>query len=182
MFDIYVWQRARNAPLNTYEELPLLLTLSWRRSLSYRSQFIDFQSKSMDGLYMSDLPRERVKWIYQKQQENQLYKHYKFTTYVFPGIFWKLIKNSFNPLMPGGNKKVTGWPSFNPLMSGGLFVETKRPPDIKGLKEFKELLWRAVFLRSRKKKFMRRHFCNSSNFIRKEAPVEVFFCRFCKIF
>ena len=25
--------------------------------------------------------------------------------------------------------------SFNPLMSGGLFVYTKRPPDIKGLKE-----------------------------------------------
>ena len=37
------------------------LTFSWRRSLSYRNQFIDFQSKSMDWfLYDRDLRRERV--------------------------------------------------------------------------------------------------------------------------
>ena len=40
----------------------LALTLSWRRSLSYRSQSIDLQSKSMDWfLYYSDLRHERVK-------------------------------------------------------------------------------------------------------------------------
>ena len=42
------------------------LTLSWRRSLSYRNQSIDLQSKSMDRfLYDRDLRHERVnvlKW------------------------------------------------------------------------------------------------------------------------
>ena len=37
------------------------LTLSWRRSLSYRNQSIDLQSKSMDWvLYDRDLRHERV--------------------------------------------------------------------------------------------------------------------------
>ena len=39
----------------------LYLTLSFRRSLSYRNQSIDLQSKSMDWfLYDSDLRHERV--------------------------------------------------------------------------------------------------------------------------
>ena len=39
-----------------------LLTLSWRRSLSYRNQPIDLQSKSMDWfLYDEDLSHEKVK-------------------------------------------------------------------------------------------------------------------------
>ena len=38
-----------------------LLTLSWRRSLSYRNQSIDLQSKSVDWfLYDRDLSHERV--------------------------------------------------------------------------------------------------------------------------
>ena len=38
------------------------ITLSWRRSLSYRNQFIDLQNKSMDWfLYDKDLRHERVK-------------------------------------------------------------------------------------------------------------------------
>ena len=40
----------------------LLLTLSWRRSLSYRNQSIDLQSKLIDWfLYNRDLRHERVK-------------------------------------------------------------------------------------------------------------------------
>ena len=40
------------------------LTLQWRRSLSYRNQSIDLQSKSMDWfLYDRDLHHERVKWV-----------------------------------------------------------------------------------------------------------------------
>ena len=39
-----------------------VLTLSWRRSLSYKNQSIDLQSKSMDWfLYGRDLRLERVK-------------------------------------------------------------------------------------------------------------------------
>ena len=39
-----------------------ILTLSWRRPLSYRNQSIDLQSKSMDWfLYDNDLRHERVK-------------------------------------------------------------------------------------------------------------------------
>ena len=42
---------------------PISLTLSWRRSLSYTSQFIDLQSKSIDWiLYDMDLRHERVKF------------------------------------------------------------------------------------------------------------------------
>ena len=38
-----------------------VLTLSWRRSLSYRNQSIDLQSKSMDWfLYGKDLRFKRV--------------------------------------------------------------------------------------------------------------------------
>ena len=40
------------------------LTLSWRRSLSYRNQSIDLQSKSMDWLlYDKNLPHQRVEAI-----------------------------------------------------------------------------------------------------------------------
>ena len=46
----------------TYTDL--FLTLSWRRSLSYRKQSIDLQSKSMDWfLYDRDLRHERVKQL-----------------------------------------------------------------------------------------------------------------------
>ena len=39
------------------------ITLPWRRSLSYRSQFIDLQSKSIDWiLYDMDFRHERVKF------------------------------------------------------------------------------------------------------------------------
>ena len=39
-----------------------VLTLSWRRSLSYRNQSIDLQSKSFDWfLYDRDLRHERIK-------------------------------------------------------------------------------------------------------------------------
>ena len=43
-----------------------LLTLSWRRSFSFRNQSIDFQSKSMDWfIYDRDLCHERVKGLIQ---------------------------------------------------------------------------------------------------------------------
>ena len=43
-------------------DLDVCLTLSWRRSLSYRNQSIDLQSKSMDWfLYDIGLRDERVK-------------------------------------------------------------------------------------------------------------------------
>ena len=42
-----------------------VLTPSWRRSLSYRNQSIDFQSKSMNWfLYDRDLCHERVKRLH----------------------------------------------------------------------------------------------------------------------
>ena len=45
----------------------VLLTLSWQRPLSYRNQFIDLQSKSMDWfLYDNDLHHERVNMINKK--------------------------------------------------------------------------------------------------------------------
>ena len=41
------------------------LTLSWRRSYSYRNQFIDLPCKSMDWfLYDRDLHHERVKLVF----------------------------------------------------------------------------------------------------------------------
>ena len=49
----------------------LILTLSWRRSLSYRNQSIDLQSKSMNWfLYDRDLRHERSnKYTWQKYQQ-----------------------------------------------------------------------------------------------------------------
>ena len=45
---------------NIWAEFWKLLTCSWRRSLSYRNQFIDFPSKSMDWfLYDRDLRHEK---------------------------------------------------------------------------------------------------------------------------
>ena len=44
--------------------LRLFLTHSWRKSLSYRKQSIDLQSKSMDCfLYDRNLRHERIKWV-----------------------------------------------------------------------------------------------------------------------
>ena len=41
-----------------------ILALSWRRSLSYRNQFIDLQSKSVDWfLYDNGFRHERVNWL-----------------------------------------------------------------------------------------------------------------------
>ena len=46
--------------------LKIALTLSWRRSLSYRNESIDFLSKSMNWfLYDRDLRHERVKKSFQ---------------------------------------------------------------------------------------------------------------------
>ena len=45
-------------------ERGFILTLSWRRPLSYRNQSIDLQSKSMDWfLYDNGLHHKRVKWV-----------------------------------------------------------------------------------------------------------------------
>ena len=60
----------------------LSLTLSRRRSLSYRNQFKDLHSNSMDRfLYDRDLRRERVKqlfeniiWFYQGENEKEKLK------------------------------------------------------------------------------------------------------------
>ena len=53
----------------------LLLTLSWRRSLTYRNQSVDSQSKSVDWiLYDRDLRHERVgRWVLY----SLLQKHFK---------------------------------------------------------------------------------------------------------
>ena len=49
---------------NTSYILLFYLTLSWRRPLSYRNQFIDLRSKSMDWfLYDNGLRHERVKYV-----------------------------------------------------------------------------------------------------------------------
>ena len=51
--------------------LPKLLTRLWRRSLSYRNQSIDLQSKSMDWfLYDNSLRHERVKPFGKKNNNN----------------------------------------------------------------------------------------------------------------
>ena len=46
-------------------KMPDNLTLLWRRSLSYRNQFIDLHRKSMDRfLYDRELPHERVNSVF----------------------------------------------------------------------------------------------------------------------
>ena len=51
--------------LSCLTEIKKILTLIWRGSQSYRSQFIDLQSKSMDWfLYNRDIRHERVKKIF----------------------------------------------------------------------------------------------------------------------
>ena len=45
----------------------LILTLSWQRSVSYRNQSIDLQSKSIDWfLYNKDLRHKRVERVSKK--------------------------------------------------------------------------------------------------------------------
>ena len=65
-----------------------ILTLSWRRSLSYRNQSIDLQSKSMNWfLYDRDLRHERVNtflWI------SKIWLSDQFPPYV---PFWPFTKN-----------------------------------------------------------------------------------------
>ena len=81
-------------------------TLSWRRSLSYRTQSIDLQNKSMDWfLYDRDLRHEKIKrqlWNYKLNQTFQiriihcsnkyLWKNEK---YVLQYIVFKTILNKF---------------------------------------------------------------------------------------
>ena len=86
------------------------LTLSWRRSLLYRNQFIDLLLKSMDWfLYDSGLRHERVKQkllhrkLHVKKKENQerrmwvIYKNY-FILYSFKIISIPLRSSSFKKL------------------------------------------------------------------------------------
>ena len=59
-----ICQNFRKCFSQTSERLLLNLTLSWRRSLSYRTQSIDLFWKSMDWLlYDRDLRHERVKTL-----------------------------------------------------------------------------------------------------------------------
>ena len=52
-----------------YLESKIYLTLSWWRTLSYRNQSIDLQSKSMDWfLYDDSLRHERVKTLWSNDQ------------------------------------------------------------------------------------------------------------------
>ena len=81
-------------------------TLSWRRSLSYRTQSIDLQNKSMDWfLYDRDLRHEKIKrqlWNYKLNQTFQiriihcsnkyLWKNEK---YVVQYIVFRTILNKF---------------------------------------------------------------------------------------
>ena len=65
-------------------------TLSWRRPLSYRIQFIDLLCKSMDWfLYDKDLRHERVKWWLQNLGTCQSSMMELFTKVVKN---WKLMK------------------------------------------------------------------------------------------
>ena len=62
----------------------IVLTLSWRNSLSYRNQYIDLQSKLMDlFLYDSDLLPESVKltlfYVYSSYFSYYFYFLYNFS-------------------------------------------------------------------------------------------------------
>ena len=85
-FQFRFWKKFRNNFAWSILQTPL--TLSWWRSLSYRNQSIDMQSKSMDWfLYDRHQRNERVKWnrvqsVYisgphniQKHQNKQKLKH-----------------------------------------------------------------------------------------------------------
>ena len=72
-YNIYMFSESNTCIARLMLALPFLisgnsqifLTLSWRRSLSYRNQFIDFQSKLVDlFLYDRDLRHERVNWSF----------------------------------------------------------------------------------------------------------------------
>ena len=81
-------------------------TLSWRRSLSYRTQSIDLQNKSMDWfLYDRDLRHEKIKRQLSKYKLNQTFQiriiHcsnkylWKNEKYVLQYIVFKTILNKF---------------------------------------------------------------------------------------
>ena len=72
-----------------------VLTLSWRRPLSYRNQSIDLQSKSMDFLlYDNGLRHERVNRIAQKSNSlNRLV--YLVGLKVTVSILWLLLLSKF---------------------------------------------------------------------------------------
>ena len=58
-----VFRGYRKRPILWDGSTHIRLTRSWRRSLSYRSQFIDLPSKSLDWfLYDGDLRYERVRY------------------------------------------------------------------------------------------------------------------------
>ena len=78
----------------------LILTLSWRRPLSYRNQSMDLQSKSMDWfLYDNGLLYERVKWLSEW--------HFRKTTITVLKPFSS--KCSFLPLVLNKNGKIKTW-------------------------------------------------------------------------
>ena len=65
------------------------LTLSWRRSLSYRNRSIDLQGKSTGWfLYDRDHNLERVKWLF--------------------GVF-RTLSNIYSTIFTGSNRYLTGW-------------------------------------------------------------------------
>ena len=61
------------------------LTLSWRRSLSYRNQSTDFLGKSIDWfLYNKDPRYERVNWM---QADGSLLTHWTLFVWNMLSIF-----------------------------------------------------------------------------------------------
>ena len=70
------------------------LTLSWRRTLLYRNQSIDLQSKSMDWfLYDNGLHHERVKWTpdYDPENDHPLFCSLKYTHHLITPDIMKQI-------------------------------------------------------------------------------------------
>ena len=72
-YNIYMFSESNTCIASLMLALPFLISgnsqifliLSWRRSLSYRNQFIDFQSELVDlFLYDRDLRHERVNWSF----------------------------------------------------------------------------------------------------------------------
>ena len=70
------------------------LTLSWRRSLLYRNQSIDLQSKSLDwSLYDRNFRHARVKWqlprgVYRTQSEPIFTKSYVLDVWLGFECLW----------------------------------------------------------------------------------------------
>ena len=73
-----------------FEKIPRVhfygLTLSWRRPLSYRKQFIDLQSKSMDWfLYDNGLRHEKVNcWLLPQTLPKNEFHHQRISKIVLP--------------------------------------------------------------------------------------------------